>query len=181
MAPFFISIMLIGCIISPLVTHLSPIISQSGFHVELAAVAISIYGGAMLVGKPLYGLVVDKVSILKSNTYIYFLLFLALADGLLLQKGPVFVFGLAVLLGLGGAPIMTVGVPIWVGRIYGETNLGDYLATLKIGFFLGGTIGGSIPGVVMDMTGGYTGLFKLYISALILSFVMLQQIFQDKK
>lgn len=170
----------VGLIISPVVTHMSPIISQSGYDLELAAKVVSVYGIAMLLGKPIYGAIIDKVGIIKSNIYIYFFLLAAMIDGMFVGKSVVLAFGLTVLFGIGGAPIITIGLPIWVAEIFGKESMSSIFAILKLFSSLGGAIGATLPGIIMDRTGAYTDLFKIYIFLIILSFAIIQYLFLKK-
>lgn len=171
----------VGLIISPVVTHMSPIISQSGYNLETAAKVVSMYGIAMLIGKPIYGAIIDKVGIIKSNTYIYFFLLLAMIDGIFISKNVILAFGLTILFGVGGAPIITIGLPIWVAEIFGKESMSSIFAILKLFSSLGGAIGATLPGIIIDKTGAYTDLFKIYIILIALSFVIIQYLFIKKK
>lgn len=166
-----------GGMISPMVQHLSPIISQSGYGEHLAAMAVSIYGTVMLVGKPVFGTVIDKFGILKANTYAYAFLMIALIDGVFLSRNEILIYGIPLFLGMGSAPLVTVGLPIWVSGLFGKVNMASIFAMLKLCYTLGGMIGASIPGIVIDHTGSYTDLFKLYIVVAIITYVVLQGLF----
>ena len=48
-----LAVFLSGLIVSPVVTHLAPIIEQSGYGSSTAAAAVSAYGISMFLGKPI--------------------------------------------------------------------------------------------------------------------------------
>lgn len=171
----------VGLIISPVVTHLSPVVAQSGYGAEVAAKAVSVYGIAMLIGKPVYGAIIDKIGIIKSNIYIYFFLMTAMIDGILISRSVVIALGLPILFGIGGAPVITIGLPIWVAEIFGKENMSSLFAILKLFSSLGGAIGATLPGIIMDSTGAYTDLFKIYMVLIALSFAVIQCLFIKKK
>ncbi|MCI8608596.1 MAG: MFS transporter [Firmicutes bacterium] len=176
-----LSILAVGTIISPMVTHLSPIVSQSGYDEELAAKAVSVYGFSMLIGKPAYGAIVDKLGVIRSNTYVYGFLLIAMIFGLFADQNISFAFGLAILFGLGGAPVIPVGLPLWTSKLFGKENMGGLFAMLKLCSSLGGILGAMIPGMVMDRTGSYDNLFQLYIVMLALSYGVIQYLFLRKR
>ena len=176
-----VAIILIGMIISPVVTHMSPIVSQSGYSVSVASQAVSVYGIAMILGKPLYGAIMDKVGTIRSNLYIYLFLLLSMVAGLMLYGTDIPASFFTVLFGIGGAPIITVGLPIWTAEMFGKNNMGNLLAMLKLCSSLGGTIGAALPGIIIDKTGSYTDLFKIYIAFIVCAFCIMQYLFIKKK
>ena len=176
-----IILLILGMIISPLVQHLSPVISQSGYTERIAAEAVSTYGICMLFGKPLFGSVIDRLGIPKANTYVYALILIALIDGLMLGNNTIQVFIIPLLLACGSAPMATVGLPIWSNELFGKTAMKDIFPILKLVYTVGGVIGASLPGIIIDQTGSYAGLFKLYIAFLAVTYLLLQYLFIIKK
>lgn len=176
-----VAIVSVGIIISPVVTHMSPIISQSGYDAASAAKVVSAYGVAMIIGKPLYGAIIDRAGELKSNIYIYFFLLIAMIDGILISRSIVLAYGFTILFGIGGAPIITVGLPVWVSKLFGKEGMGSVFAVLKLCSSLGGALGATLPGIIIDETGSYNNLFKIYIAALLLSFGIMQYLFTKKE
>lgn len=176
-----VAIVLIGMIISPVVTHMSPIVSQSGYSVSVASQAVSAYGIAMILGKPLYGAIIDKVGVLRSNIYIYSFLILSMIAGLMLYGTSIPALAFTILFGIGGAPIIPVGLPIWAAEMFGKNNMGNLFAMLKLCSSLGGTIGAVLPGIIIDRTGSYTDLFIIYIAFIVCAFCIMQYLFIKKK
>lgn len=176
-----IILLILGMLISPLVQHLSPLISQSGYSERIAAEAVSVYGVCMLFGKPLFGTIIDRIGIAKANTYVYILIFIALVDGLLLGRNTVQVFLIPLLLACGSAPMATVGLPIWTTNLFGKDSMKSLFPILKLIYTFGGVIGASIPGIVIDHTGSYSELFKMYIAFVLITYVLLQYLFIIKK
>lgn len=175
-----IGIVFIGLILSPTVTHISPIVSQSGYGDQMAAVALSIYGAAMMIGKPLFGIIIDKIGPIKANIYVYILLMLSLLDGIVIAKSPVFAYGFTLIFGVGAATMVTVGLPVWAAEIFGQEGMTKKFPWLKLCSSLGGTIGATIPGIIIDKTGSYSMLFKLYMIFGILSFCAIEFLFIRK-
>lgn len=169
--------LLVGTIISPVITHLSPLISQSGYSEELAATAVSIYGIVMLASKPIFGMIIDKYGVLKANTFAYGFILLTMVDGLLLHCGKMMVYGFPTFFAIGGATITNIGLPIWCNELFGQKNMGSMFAMLKLCVFIGAMIGSAIPGIIMDRTGSYNGLFLYYIVVALLSYAIIQLAF----
>ena len=59
--------------------------------------------------------------------------------------------------------------------------MSSIFAILKLFSSLGGAIGATLPGIIIDKTGAYTDLFKIYIILIALSFVIIQYLFIKKK
>lgn len=174
-------LLILGMLISPLVQHLAPLISQSGYTEVIAAEAVSVYGICMLFGKPLFGTVIDRLGIPKANTYVYMLIIMALVDGLLLGRNTFQVFLIPLFLACGSAPMATVGLPIWTTTLFGKSSMKSVFPILKLVYTFGGVIGASIPGIVIDHTGSYDDLFKLYIAFALITYFLLQYLFVFKK
>lgn len=172
--------LLVGTIISPTITHLSPIISQSGYGEEVAAMAVSVYGIVMLVSKPLFGTIIDRYGVLLANTFAYGFIFLTMISGLLLPVSSLMVYSLPFCFAMGGATITNIGLPIWCGQLFGQKNMGSMFSMLKLCVFVGALIGATIPGYVMDRTGSYNGLFLYYIVVSVLSYGIIQFTFAKK-
>lgn len=168
------AIFLAGCLIAPTVQHLSPFVSQSGYSGQIAATAVSSYGFIMLLGKPVFGTVLDKLGVVKGNTYGYMFLISALISGAFLSKNIVLVYALPFCLGMGSAPMVTVGFPMWVTEIFGKEKMPGVFSLMRICYTFGGLVGASVPGIVYDHTGSYTMLFLLYIAMAAISYLILQ-------
>ncbi len=167
---------LAGCLIAPTVQHLSPFVSQSGYSGQIAATAVSLYGFVMLLGKPVFGTILDRLGVIKGNTYGYMFLISALISGVFLSKNIALVYALPFCLGMGSAPMVTVGLPMWVTEIFGKEKMPGVFSLMRICYTFGGLVGASVPGIVMDCTGSYTALFKLYIVMAVLSYIILQRL-----
>ncbi|MDD4680448.1 MAG: MFS transporter [Clostridia bacterium] len=167
---------LLGLTVMPLVTHISPIIIQSGYSPGLAASMLSLYGIGMLVSKPLYGVVIDQLGVSKSNTVIYSFLLASLCCGLFIDKGQVLPYLFVILFGIG-VPVNTIALPIWVAAIFGKKDMANIYSSIKILFTIGAVLGGSLPGIIADLRGTYLPVFIIYIALVIVSYIIVQYLF----
>ncbi|MFA5531855.1 MAG: MFS transporter, partial [Thiohalomonadaceae bacterium] len=171
---------LLGLTVMPIVSHISPILIQSGYSPSLIAAMLSLYGIGMLVSKPLYGLIIDQFGILKSNTAIYAFLVASLCCGLFIDKGPALPYLFVLLFGIG-IPVNTIAFPIWIAAIFGKKDMASIYSTIKILFTLGAVLGGTLPGIIADLRGTYLPVFIIYIAVVIMSYIIVQYLFRDKR
>ena len=172
-----LAVFLSGLIVSPVVTHLAPIIDQSGYGSSTAAAAVSAYGISMFLGKPIFGKIIDRFGVLKANTYAYTFIILTMLTGMLLGEKTCMAYAFGILFGLGGATVITVGLPIWTSELFGRESVNRLYSIFKLTSSLAGAVGAIIPGIIIDKTGSYFGLFLLYILAAVLSYVILRTLF----
>ena len=177
-----LTLLIMGIMISPFIQHLSPVISQSGYSQTIASTVVSMYGIIMIIGKPLFGTVMDKFGVMKANTYAFALLLLATVFGTMLDGTNICAYLIPVCMGIGSAPLVTVALPVWTSTLFGKKGVGNLFAMLKMVYTVGGIIGASIPGIIFDNKGSYALLFKLYFVIAITSYCLLTYIFiRDKK
>lgn len=176
-----VALLLMGCMISPFIQHLSPVISQSGYSQSTAAAVVSTYGIIMIIGKPVFGTMMDRLGVVKTNTYAFTLLAAATVSGILLDGSSLCAFAIPVCMGLGSAPLATVALPVWTATLFGKKGVGNLFAMLKMIYTIGGIIGASIPGIIFDRAGNYAGLFKIYLVITVIVYCTLTFIFINKE
>lgn len=170
------AVMLMGFFIMPLISHISPILLQSGYSSKDAAFFMSLFGLSMLVAKPLLGFLIDWWGIKKSSVAILLILLISLISGLKLDMNIGFPIVFALFLG-AGTPINTVALPIWVGAIFGKKDMAHIFSILKL-LFTGGAIFGSVlPGLMADLAGSYLYIFYVYLAILIIISILLKRLF----
>lgn len=144
---------------SAILFNSAPFFIECGFSTAKAAQIASFNLGALAVGKILIGFICDKLgtkfgSILSGA--IFGLGFVSLA---LMSINPtIFVFGAVLGYGIGGGGI-TVCPPLLVNALFGEKDYGNIIAAMNMATNLGGAIGGTVAGIIYDVTGSYVAFW----------------------
>jgi MFS family permease len=145
---FLMSVSVHGCLI-----HLVPLLTDRGLSAHSAALATSLLGGALLIGRVGAGYLLDRfrasavaIGFLVGATLGIFLLWSEVSGGL--------VFGAAILIGLGlGAE--TDLMPYVVSRYFGLRAFGEIYGCIVTAWGLGGMSGPFLMGAGFDATGSY--------------------------
>jgi len=140
-------------------THIVPHATDLGFSAVQSATILSLTGIAMIVGRLLSGVLIDKISakaiaVISSLLQAGVLLWLVWAQELWMLC----LFGLLHGFTLGGFSIATT---VLIGDAFGLTDIGKILGVLEIGIFIGGGIGPFLGGIIFDISSSYTGAFLL--------------------
>lgn len=154
-----------GCVI-----HMAPMLADRGSPVQIAALASSLAGGALLIGRVGSGYLLDRFF----GPYIAALFFggAALGMGLLWATGArEIAFVGAFLIGLGlGAEVDLIAY--LVSRYFGLRSFGEIYACFWAAFALSAGLGAYVMGAGFDKTGSYTvplaGFFFAVLVAIIL-------------
>lgn len=119
--------------------------------------AASIHGimlGSMVIGKPLMGMLIDKLGIKIGSTistFIFAAVFVSLSS---LPVLPALVYAVVVTYCLG-APSITIVPPLTVNGLFGEKDYGTIVGVMNTATSIGGAFGGMIAARVYDATGSY--------------------------
>lgn len=79
-----------------------------------------------------------------------------------------------------GCPAVNVISPLVMNHMFGEKEIGRFIAYLNIFIAFGVAFGSSIVGLIYDLTGSYTPAFLLMAALLFIS-VIIRGIFCSKK
>jgi len=154
-----------------LVTNLAAILVQHGITASSAAIALSVRGGAGILGRLLIGLAVDRVSPQRIQTLV---LTLAAAGTLILAfagSGPLALIGAAVL-GVGLGSEADVG-PYLLARYFGRRHFSVLYGLTWTAYAIGGATGPLWIGHLYDRAGGYQPRFIVYLAAVAFGAVIL--------
>lgn len=154
-----------------LVTNLAAILTQHGVTASSAAVALSVRGGAGILGRLLIGLAIDRVSPQRIQTFV---LVLAAAGTLILAfagTAPVALVGAAVL-GVGLGSEADVG-PYLLARYFGRRHFSVLYGLTWTAYAIGGATGPLWIGHLYDRAGGYQPRFIVYLDAVAFAAVLL--------
>jgi predicted MFS family arabinose efflux permease len=155
-----------------LVTNLAAMLTQHGVTASSAAVALSVRGGAGILGRLLIGLAIDRVSPQRIQTFV---LSLAAAGTLILAfagAGPLAFFGAGILgVGLGSeADVM----PYLLARYFGRRHFSVLYGLTWTAYAIGGATGPLWIGHKYDSAGGfYRPQFIVTLAAVAFAAVLL--------
>ena len=159
---FLMSVSVHGCLI-----HLVPMLTDYGLSAQSAALATSVLGGALLIGRVGAGYLLDRC--LASSVAIGFLAGATLGVFLLWNEAVgVLAFAAAFLIGLGvGAE--TDLMPYVVSRYFGLRAFGEIYGWVVTAWGLGGVIGPFLMGVGFDTVGSYSAVLAAFMAATLLA------------
>lgn len=159
---FLMSASVHGCLI-----HLVPLLTDRGISPQLAAVATSLFGGALLVGRVGAGYLLDRF--FASAVAVVF--FSATTVGLLLLWGGAsgaVAFAAAFFVGLGMGAEGDI-IAYLIGRYFGLRAFGEIYGYAFSAFGLGGVIGPLFMGKAFDSTGSYNVGLSVFVVASIIA------------
>jgi predicted MFS family arabinose efflux permease len=154
-----------------LVTNLAPILTQHGVLVATAALALSVRGGATIIGRLGIGFAIDRVSPERIQSFV---LALAAAGTLILAFAG---SGWAALLGAG---VLGVGLgseadvgPYLLARYFGRRHFSVLYGLTWTAYAIGGATGPLWIGHMYDRAGAYLPRFIVYLAAVAFGAVIL--------
>ncbi len=166
---FLMSVSLAGCLI-----HLVPMLTDRGFSAQSAALATSLFGGGILLGRIGAGYALDRflasyvaVCFFCGTTLGIFLLWNGVAGGL--------VFLAAVLTGLGQGAEFDL-MAYLVSRYFGLRAFGEIYSYTLAAFTLGGVVGPLLMGAGFDATGSYSLVLGGFVMATLLAAGLMTQL-----
>jgi MFS family permease len=168
--------------LSALSFHFVPFaIKQGGFTSQEAAFYFGLTVGFSIVGRLLFGWLVDRWSPkwLMVGAGITLALGPTAAELLIVRLGLreawlLLFYAIPVGIGIGGNAI---SMPVLVGRCFGELHFSKIMGLVMSGFALGIIVGIPVAGRIFDQTGSYELVLILCVATLVLSaiFAMLIQ------
>ncbi len=154
-----------------LVTNLAAILTQHGVTASSAAVALSVRGGAGILGRLLIGLAIDRISPQRIQTFV---LALAVVGTLILAfagSGPAALIGAAIL-GIGLGSEADVG-PYLLAHYFGRRHFSVLYGLTWTAYAIGGATGPLWIGHMYDRAGGYLPRFVVYLAGVAFAAVVL--------
>ncbi len=154
-----------------LVTNLASILTQHGVLATTAALALSVRGGAGIVGRLSIGFAIDRISPERIQTFV---LALAAAGTLVLAyAGGTWAALLgAAILGAGLGSEADVG-PYLLARYFGRRHFSVLYGLTWTAYAIGGATGPLWIGHLYDRVGAYQARFVVYLAAIAFAAVAL--------
>lgn len=134
-------------------THMAAIVSDRGSNAQLAALASSLFGGGLLIGRTGSGYLLDRFFAPRVAA----LIFAGAASGIALLRiayspGPAFAAAFLIGLALGAEGDV---MPYLISRYFGLRCFGETCGIVFAGFSLAGGLGPYLMGAAFDATGSY--------------------------
>ncbi|HYE09340.1 MAG TPA: MFS transporter, partial [Patescibacteria group bacterium] len=172
-----LAIITLGAAVQPVVTHFPTFMISVGYEPHFTASLVSIYGFTMVLGKTMYGLVIDRLGGYGANFIIFPLWLLTIALSFVAGKGVTAAYLFAALLGMGPA-LATVSLPIWTGDLFRKESFAAILTSIQITLNLGSSIGVVLMGLLFDLTGEYRVSFSLTFLFVMITFICMQGLYR---
>ena len=154
-----------------LVTNLAAILTQHGLTAASAAVALSVRGGAGIIGRLCIGFSIDRVSPQRIQTFVLALAALGTLILAFAGTGPVALVG-AGILGVGLGSEADVG-PYLLARYFGRRHFSVLYGLTWTAYAIGGGTGPLWIGHLYDRAGSYQPRFVVYLAAVAFAAVIL--------
>jgi MFS family permease len=154
-----------------LVTNLAAMLMQHGVLATSAALALSVRGGAGILGRLFIGFAIDRVAPERIQTLV---LTLAATGTLILAfagTGPIALLGAAIL-GVGLGSEADVG-PYLLARYFGRRHFSVLYGLTWTAYAIGGGTGPLWIGRLYDRAGGYQPRFIVYLACIAFAAVVL--------
>ena len=154
---------LLGAVASPGPSHLMILYTTAGMAAHQAALAVSVFGLALMVGKCVYGMACDRFGGYRMG----WLFGAILCAGLTLctlagSRNALLMFAAVVLYG-AGVSLSTVGLSIWAQDFGGETQVGQLMRQFQTCYGIGSLLLSAMPGLIADRTGSYAGAYGVLL------------------
>jgi MFS family permease len=166
---FLVSMSLTGCLV-----HLVPMLKDRGMSAANAALAISLLGGANLLGRVLTGYLLDRV--FAASVAFFFFCGAAVGIFMLLMGatgGLAFVAALLVGLGMGAEGDIMAYI---VGRYFGLLAFGEIYGYVLAIYTLGAMLGPVIMGLSFDLNGDYKIAMTGFVAVTLLGAALMTQL-----
>ena len=160
-------------------SHTMPFLQLGGLSNSTASSVFSLMFGALAIGQIVVGAYVDRFKLIGGAVVVSIIFGIAFIATIAIPSFPWLVTVL--ILGYGfGCPAVNVISPLIMNHMFGEKEIGKFIAYLNIFIALGVAFGSTIVGMIYDLTGSYTPAFVLMASFLFIS-AILRGIFCSKK
>ena len=173
--PLWLAAGLLGAVASPGPTHLMILYTTAGMAAHAAALAVSLFGVALMVGKCIYGAACDRFGGYRMG----WLFGAILCGGLVLcaladTGSAVIMFAAVVLYGVG-VPLSTVGLAVWAADFGGEARVAQLVRQLQLSYAIGSLLLSTMPGMIADRTGSYAPAYLVLLACSVVSILAVQR------
>lgn len=162
-------------------SHLSVLMTTSGYGTDIAARCLSLFGIFLTAGKFIFGAVADRLGTKWTTTACFVLLTAGLLLPNLMDGEALWPCLLAcVLLGLGYPPV-TVGIAMWAMDVSTKETYAKTLRRMQILASSTGIFVSALPGRYYDAFGNYQGAYRIIALCGALSIPALWLVYRSRK
>lgn len=154
-----------------LVTNLAAILTEHGVAASTAALALSVRGGAGIIGRLCVGFAIDRVSPQRMQTLVLLLASLGTLMLAFATSAPMALSGAAIL-GVGLGSEADVG-PYLLARYFGRRHFSVLYGLTWTAYAIGGATGPLWMGNLYDRAGSYEPRFIVYLAMVAFAAVVL--------
>ena len=176
--PLWLAAGLFGAVASPGPSHLMILYTTAGIGAHQAALAVSVFGLALMIGKCVYGAACDRFGGCRMG----WLFGAILCTGLVLcgmadTRSAMIMFAAVVLYGVG-VSLTTVGLAIWAADFGGEARVAQLVRQFQLSYAIGSLLLSAMPGVIADRTGSYAPAYLVLLACSVISILAVQRTYQ---
>ncbi|MBQ9179928.1 MAG: MFS transporter [Firmicutes bacterium] len=140
------------------------------------ALALSIFGGMLIVSKFTYGWISDRLGAYRTNYIFYACGIAGLAVCTFIPGSTVMMFASVFLMGIGFC-ILNVGLPVWAYDFSDASSYPKTMRNLQTASIIGTLIFNISVGPSVDFSGSYRMIFGVFVGVGILSLVLIQGLY----
>ena len=147
--------------------------ADEGYSPAVVAAMISLIGLILMIVKPIYGQLVDRMGGRQSNYLIYAVALASYGFCLLAPTGSLpLAYASAVVYGCA-LPIGCMSLSVWARDCFGDEGFAQGLKWCQIMFASGNLVFGPVPGLLADRFGSYLPTYWLFLWMMVFSMVLL--------
>jgi MFS family permease len=162
-----------------LVTNLAAILTEHGVAAQTAALALSVRGGATIVGRLCIGFLIDRFSPQRIQTFVLLLSAVGALMFAFAHTSPVVLIGAAVLgVGLGSEADV---VPYLLAHYFGRKHFSVLYGLTWTAYAIGGATGPMAIGHWYDRAGFYQPRFIVYLACVAFAAVAMSLLLRRRR
>lgn len=146
-------LLLIGAMTNVGYSHLAVLSTSQGFGSHITALAITVSGIMMTLGKCIFGWVSEKLGIYTANWIFGGILTAGMILCCITGSNPVLLFAAMCAYGTGLA-MTTVGLTAWAGELSSPDQYDNTVRRFQMGYAAGSMLFSTLPGILADLFGG---------------------------
>jgi len=150
--------------------HLVPYATDLGISARSAANILAISGGVSILGGIIIGNIADR-SGNRPALIITSILFAGALIWLVVAKELRMLYLLAAIFGFGYGGLFAVESPI-IAKLFGLSAHGAIMASVGVGYMIGGALGAVLAGRMFDITGSYQTAFLVSAAASVIALIL---------
>ena len=155
-------LLLIGSELSVAYSYIAVLITGEGYSGSAAALAVSVSGASLMLGKIFYGRICDLLGCYRTNYIFGPLMVVGLALCCFIKKSPVILYAAMVFYSFFVA-YQAVGLSSWVAELENSRNYDRTIRIFQLGYATGCLIFSTVPGILADKANGsYVPAFAMF-------------------